>query len=416
MILTGQFASREDLRRFQTEARLAANLRHANIVAIHDVGEHDEQAYFSMQYIEGQSLAELVCDGAIDPQRAARYMASIADAVHYAHEKSTLHRDLKPANILLDSDDQPHITDFGLARQIQTDQQLTATGAILGTPSYMSPEQALGKSERIDRTTDVYALGATLYHLLTGRPPLQGDSPLDTLRLATNDRPTSPRQINEQVPRDLENICLKCLEKESSARYATARELADDLRRFLHGEPVHARPIRLLARGLRWSRQHPWRVLVTLFMLCVLAWAVDGYLEAAHLDYLDDLEIPYVVEPVNGRLTTTLGDNVTIIYEGVEDVDLMGTSSGSFTGRGGLNANVVMKGRAVSGQGTNGLPGISRLTVNGHTVQLFDHGRKLLIDSPRSGGSNYNPGYMHQHLTFTVAPDGSHSLRRQTLP
>ncbi|HIK93989.1 MAG TPA: serine/threonine protein kinase, partial [Planctomycetes bacterium] len=178
MILTGQFASREDLRRFQTEARLAANLRHANIVAIHDVGEHDEQAYFSMQYIEGQSLAELVCDGAIDPQRAARYMASIADAVHYAHEKSTLHRDLKPANILLDSDDQPHISDFGLARQIQTDQQLTATGAILGTPSYMSPEQALGKSERIDRTTDVYALGATLYHLLTGRPPLQGDSPL----------------------------------------------------------------------------------------------------------------------------------------------------------------------------------------------------------------------------------------------
>ncbi|MEO2018073.1 MAG: serine/threonine-protein kinase [Fuerstiella sp.] len=156
MILTGQFASREDLRRFQTEARLAANLRHANIVAIHDVGEHDEQAYFSMQYIEGQSLAEVVRDEALESRRAAQYMATIADAVHYAHEKSTLHRDLKPANILLDSDDQPHITDFGLARQIQTDQQLTASGAILGTPSYMSPEQALGKSDRINRATDVY--------------------------------------------------------------------------------------------------------------------------------------------------------------------------------------------------------------------------------------------------------------------
>ncbi|MEO2017559.1 MAG: hypothetical protein ABGZ53_24665 [Fuerstiella sp.] len=215
---------------------------------------------------------------------------------------------------------------------------------------------------------------------------------MDTLRQVTDERPTSPRGLKEQIPRDLENICLKCLEKEPAARYATARELADDLRRFLHGEPVHARPIRLLARAVRWSRQHPWRVLVTLFVLGVLAWGVDGYREAAHLDYLDDLEIPYVVEPRNGRLTTTLGDNVTIIYEGVEDVDLMGSCSGSFFGRGRLNANVVMKGRAVSGEGTNGLPGISRLTVNGHSVQLFDHGRKLLIDSPGSGGSTYNPG------------------------
>lgn len=386
MILTGQFASEEDLRRFQTEARLAANLRHANIVAIHDVGQQDEQAYFSMQYIEGRSLAEQVGCDAIDPQRAARYLAIISDALHYAHEKSTLHRDLKPANILLDADDQPHITDFGLARQIQTGQQLTVTRAVLGTPSYMSPEQALGRSERIDRTTDVYSLGATLYHLLTGRPPLQGDSPLDTLRLVTSERPMPPRQLNQQIPRDLENVCLKCLEKEPSARYATARELADDLRRFLHDEPVHARPIRFPARVLRWSRQHPWRVLVTFVMLGALAWGVDLYREAAHLEYLDSPEIPYVVKPMNGRLTTTLGENVTIIYEGVEDVELMGTSSGSFTGGGGLNANVEMKGRAVSGEGTNGLPGISGLTVNGHTVQLFDHGRKLLVDSPRSGG------------------------------
>ena len=416
MILTGQFASDEDVRRFQTEARLAANLRHANIVAIHDVGEHDEQAYFSMQYIDGQSLAEIVRDGAIDVQRAARYLSIIADAVHYAHEKSTLHRDLKPANILLDAGDQPHITDFGLARQLQTDQQLTATGAVLGTPSFMSPEQALGRSERIDRTTDVYSLGATLYHLLTGRPPLQGDSPLDTLRLVTSDRPAPPRRLNEQIPRDLENVCLKCLEKEPSSRYATARELADDLRRFLHDEPVHARPIRLPARALRWAMQHPLRVLMTFVMLGVLAWGVDLYREAAHLEYLDNLEIPYVVEPRNGRLTTTLGKNVTIIYEGLEDVDLMSTGSGSFTGRGGQNAHVVMKGRSFSGNGTNGLPGISRLTVNGHTVQLFDHGRKLLVDSPRSGGKTYFPGYRHQHLTFIVAPDGSHTVQRKDLP
>lgn len=369
-----------------------------------------------MQYIEGQSLAEVIRDEALPPGRAAQYIATVADAVHYAHEKSTLHRDLKPANILVDTDDQPHVTDFGLARQIQTNQQLTASGAILGTPSYMSPEQALGKNEQIDRTTDVYSLGATLYHLLTGRPPVQGDSPLDTLRQVTDERPTPPRRINDQVPRDVEKICLKCLGKEPAARYATARELADDLRRFLHGEPVHARPIRLPARALRWTMQHPWRVLVSLFMLGVVASGVDGYLDAAHLAYLDSLEIRYVVEPRNGRLTTTLGENVTIIYEGLEDVDLMGSSSGSFTGGGGLNANVVMKGRAVSGNGTNGVPGISRLTVNGHNVRLVDHGRKLLVDSPRSGGTTYFPGYRRQHLTFTVVPDGSHTVRRKDLP
>ena len=155
MILTGQLASEEDLCRFQRRAWLAANLRHANIVAVHDVGQHDEQGYFSMQYIEGRSLPKLVRGDVIEPQRAARYLAIISDAVHYANEKNTLHRDLKPAKILLDADDRPHITDFGLARQIQTDQQLTVAGAVLGTPSYMSPEQASGKSERSDRATDV---------------------------------------------------------------------------------------------------------------------------------------------------------------------------------------------------------------------------------------------------------------------
>ncbi|MBT4867603.1 MAG: serine/threonine protein kinase [Planctomycetaceae bacterium] len=414
MVLAGQFASQEELQRFQTEARLAANLRHAHIVSIHDVGEHNEQAYFSMQYIEGQSLAELVRDEPIEPRRAAQYLATIADAVHYAHEKSTLHRDLKPANILLDSDDQPHITDFGLARQIQTDQQLTASGAILGTPSYMSPEQAMGKCERIDRTTDVYSLGATLYNLLTGRPPFQGDGPLDTLRQVANDRPTSPRRINEQIPRDLENICLKCLEKESSARYATARELADDLRRFLRGEPVQARPIRFAAHALRWSRQHPWRVLVAALMLGGLAWGIEGYMQAAHLDDLDRLDIPYVVQPQDGRLTTRLGDKVTVVYEGIADVHLMSRSSGNFTGRGGQQHSVQMKGRGVRNHGTNGPPGISSLTVNGHQLRLFDHGRKLLVASSKGGGQTYFLG-SHRHLTIIVAADGSHRVRRTPL-
>jgi tRNA A-37 threonylcarbamoyl transferase component Bud32 len=415
MILTGQFASEEDVRRFQTEAQAAANLRHANIVAIHDVGEHEEQAYFSMQYIEGQSLAELVRDEAIEPRRAAQYLATIADAVHYAHEKSTLHRDLKPSNILIDSDDQPHITDFGLAKRIQADPQLTTSGAILGTPSYMSPEQAMGKSERIDRTTDVYSLGATLYHLLTGRPPLQGDSPLDTIRQVANDRPASPRQINEQIPRDLENICLKCLEKESSARYATARELADDLRRFLRGEPVHARPIRLIARAVRWSRKHPWRVIVTLLMLGGLAWGVDGYMQAAHLAHLDRLEIPYVVEPKEGQLTTTLGDKVTIIYEGVADVHLMSKATGHFTGRGGQQHTVVMNGGDVRCEGTNGPLGISRLTVNGHTLRLYDHGRKVLVDAPGGGGKTYFLA-SYRHLTIVIESGGSHRVLREGPP
>jgi WD40 repeat protein/serine/threonine protein kinase len=257
MLLFGPLASPDFVKRFRAEASAAASLQHANIVAIHDVGVHQGQQYFAMDYVEGQSLARLLANGPLPATRAARYLKTTAEAIHYAHERGILHRDLKPSNVLIDANDQPRVTDFGLARRLEGDSELTMSGQVLGSPNYMPPEQAAGKRGKVSRRSDVYSLGAMLYHLLTGRPPFVGEALTDTLQQVLNSEPVSPRLLNPSVPRDLETICLKCLEKEPSRRYQTAQELADELGRFLNNEPTLAHPVSRAERVWRWCRRKP---------------------------------------------------------------------------------------------------------------------------------------------------------------
>jgi serine/threonine-protein kinase len=222
--------------RFQFEAEAAAKLDHPNIVPVYGVGEHDGQPYLCMRYVEGTTLARLVADHPLPPREAARYVAQIARAVHYAHENGILHRDLKPSNVLIDRGEQPYVSDFGLAKQVEGGPHLTATNDILGTPSYMPPEQASGQRGHLSPASDVYSLGAILYELLTGRPPFRAATPVDTLLLVLDQEPVPPRQLNPQVDRGLELICLKCLQKHADLRYASAAALANDLDRFLNDE------------------------------------------------------------------------------------------------------------------------------------------------------------------------------------
>jgi WD40 repeat protein/tRNA A-37 threonylcarbamoyl transferase component Bud32 len=260
MILAGQLAGPEEVRRFHAEAEAAARLDHPGIVPIFEVGQHDGQHYFSMAFVEGESLAHKITQGVFPPRDAAALMKKVAVAIAYAHVEGVIHRDLKPANVLIDRDGQPRVTDFGLAKRVQTGDaasQDTAPGQILGTPSYMPPEQASGLVSRIGPHSDIYSLGAILYCLLTGRPPFQAATPLDTLLQVIQQEPVSPRQLNAAVPRDLETITLKCLEKEPAKRYRSATELAEELGRFLNGEPIHARPVGRVERGWRWCRRKP---------------------------------------------------------------------------------------------------------------------------------------------------------------
>jgi eukaryotic-like serine/threonine-protein kinase len=258
MILAGQFADEDDVGRFYAEAEAAAALSHPNIVAIHEIGEVSGQHFFSMDYIEGQSLSGLIAENPVPPRRAAELMITISETMEFAHENGVVHRDLKPANVLLDKRQRPLITDFGLAKQVNTSQsQRTMAGSIVGTPSYMPPEQAAGRLDQVGAWSDLYSLGAILYELITGRPPFRASSPFETIRQVLETEPPSPRVLNPSVPKDLETICVKCLQKERTRRYGSAQELADELKRFLRGEPIQARPISQVARFWRLCKRYP---------------------------------------------------------------------------------------------------------------------------------------------------------------
>ena len=257
MILAGNLASTDQVERFVAEARTMARLHHPHIVGIHETGEIHGQHYLVMEYLSGPSLARVLKQGAVPAEKAARYVSTVARAVDYLHNQGIVHRDLKPSNILLREDDQPCVTDFGLVKMLQVGGNVTASGAILGTPAYMSPEQAAGQTGRVGPLSDVYSMGAILYELLTGQPPVRGATPLDTLVQVLEGEPARPSQVNPAIPRELESICLKCLEKNPEARYPTAGALADDLDRFLKAEAVEARHPGALQRLRRWARREP---------------------------------------------------------------------------------------------------------------------------------------------------------------
>ena len=256
MVLAGAHAASSDLRRFLAEAEAAAQLQHANIVQVHEVGSHGGLPFISLEYVDGGTLAQKLKGTPLPPKEAAVLTATLGRAVQYAHRHGVVHRDLKPGNVLLTADGAPKIADFGLAKCGAAGPGMTQAGAILGTPSYMAPEQAEGKAD-VGPAADVYALGAILYELLTGRPPFQAPTPLDTVLRVVNDEPVPPRKLQPKAPSDLETICLKCLQKDPRKRYASAAALADDLDRFLGDRPILARPVGRPERAWRWCRRNP---------------------------------------------------------------------------------------------------------------------------------------------------------------
>ena len=286
MLLSGAYADPHELARFTREAEAVASLRHAHIVQVYDIGELDGMPYFTMEYIEGGSLAQKLAGVPQPAACAAPLMETLAAAVHVAHQGGIVHRDLKPSNILLLADGTPKITDFGLARRMVGEAAVTQSGAHVGTPSYMAPEQALGNMNAIGPATDIYGLGAILYEMLTGRPPFRAETASETERQLISEDPVSPSRLNRKVPRDLETICLKCLSKDPLRRYSSAAALADDLRRFRQGMPIQARPMGWGARVLRWSRRNPAAAALVVMALSLVGVAVGTgfWVQRQHAD------------------------------------------------------------------------------------------------------------------------------------
>src|SRR2546423_6041783 len=263
----GPWTTETHLKRFRREAEAAASLEHPGIVPIHEVGERDGQCYYSMSFVEGGQVDEVFKHEPLSIRRAVELVAKVARTVHYAHEHGILHRDIKPGNILLDQHGEPHLTDFGLARLVEADSTVTGTLDVLGTPSYMAPEQAAGNNTEISRNTDVYGLGAVLYQLLTGHPPFAGGTTYETVKLLLETEPRPPRQLNPKVDRDLSTICLKCLDKDPQRRYSSALALAEDLEHWLEHEPIRAKPSGFFTHARKWVRRNPsTTVLVTLLL------------------------------------------------------------------------------------------------------------------------------------------------------
>src|SRR5216117_263634 len=267
----GCWATEAHLKRFRREAEAAASLDHPRIVPIYEVGERDGQCYFSMQFVEGGQLDEVVSRRPMSIRQAAELIAKVARTVHYAHEHGILHRDIKPGNILLDANGEPHLTDFGLARLVESESTITQTMEVLGTPSYMAPEQAVGNNAAVSSVTDVYGIGAVLYQLLTGQPPFAGGATYETIKLLMDTEPRQPRLLNPKIDRDLSTICFKCLEKDPKRRYASALALAEDLEHWLKHEPILARHTGIFTRGKKWLQRNPTSALLAASLIALAA-------------------------------------------------------------------------------------------------------------------------------------------------
>ena len=271
VISLGQWASKAHLKRFRREAEAAASLDHPCIVPIYEVGERDGSCYFSMKFVEGGQLDEVTRHTPMPIRRAVELIVEVARTVHYAHEHGILHRDIKPGNILLDTKGEPHLTDFGLARLVESESSVTHTLDVLGTPSYMAPEQAVGNNAAVSSVTDVYGIGAVLYQLLTGHPPFAGGTTYETIKLLEDTEPRQPRLLNPKIDRDLSTICLKCLEKDPKRRYSSALALAEDLERWLKHEPIRARHTGIFVRGRKWVRRNPTSALLAASLIALAA-------------------------------------------------------------------------------------------------------------------------------------------------
>ena len=267
----GPWATEAHLKRFRREAEAAASLDHPCIVPIYEIGERDSSCYFSMKFVEGGQLDKPAKGEPMPIRRAVELIAKVAHTVHFAHEHGILHRDIKPGNILLDAKGEPHLTDFGLARLVETESTVTRTREVMGTPSYMAPEQAVGDNAGISSATDVYGLGAVLYQLLTAHPPFAGGTTYETIKLLLDTEPRQPRVLNRKIDRDLSTICLKCLEKDPKRRYSSALALAEDLEHWLKHEPIQARRTGILARGKRWVRRNPSTAIAAVLLLGLVA-------------------------------------------------------------------------------------------------------------------------------------------------
>src|SRR6266511_3578992 len=343
----GHWATEAHLKRFRREAEAAASLDHSGIVPIYEVGERDGSCYFSMKLVEGGQLDEVVKREPMPMRQAVELIVKVARTVQYAHEHGILHRDIKPGNILLDQKGEPHLTDFGLARLIETESTVTRTMEVLGTPSYMAPEQAVGNNAQLTAATDVYGLGAVFYQLLTGHPPFAGGTTYETIKLLLESEPRQPRLWNPKIDRDLSTIYLKCLEKDPKRRYSSALALAEDLERWLKHEPILARRIGILTRGKKWVRRNPTSALLAASLVALAAaagWIISkselirhplttGIAVLPFENLSDEKEHAFVADGVQDAILTKLGKiaDLNVIsrtsvmqYRGKQDVRQIG--------------------------------------------------------------------------------------------